>query len=803
MSDDNWVDAYRRLSGVDRPFDVEGMSRRRFLQAIAAGVSLPVLLESGFASRALASVATDPLAPGEGILVLVGMYGGNDGLNMVVPHGSSDYYRRRANIAVDPSSVLPLDSSTGLHPELTEVKSLWDRGRVAVVQGVGVVPADFSHFTSMATWMKGGSSSVTPGTGWVGRWLDGHGATSPFSVVTLGQSVGLHLLGRTGRGTAIGYSGSMFGTNLDPRYRRHYATLRRFDDVAVGGWYDAIASVISLELDVAEAIASMTTGTLPSSELAAKMTMAARLINADVGCRVIDMGFGSFDTHANEVVDHTRRMREFNEALVAFRTELAPALDDRVTIMTWSEFGRTITSTASGGTDHGSSNSLFVIGAGVAGGLKGSMPSLAGNADRPNATVDFRSVYRGVIDGWLGGDSTAILGGTYENMSLFRSGPGVGVAPPRTAPGSGTPLGDFNAVTPVRVFDSRSGDRPLGPGESVAVAVAGVGGLPASGMIAVALNVTATGSTEDSYFTIWPTGGVRPEASTLNPRPGVTVPNFAVVPVGTDGSVSVFNARGRSHLLVDVVGWYGTVSADRLLPLVPTRLLDSRNGTGGRTTPLGPGESLDLVVTDTGGVPSSGVSSVILNVTATDVTRSSYLTVWPSGQPRPVASSLNVHPGQTVANLVFATVGEGGRVSIFNESGTTNLVVDVCGCFSTSGNGRFVGVTPHRVLDSRNALGVMGPIRAGQTFPLTIEGLPSTTIAVMLNVTITEPTTATYATIWPAGESRPEASNLNARAKETIANAAVVGLGNDGRILFFNESGSAHYVVDLLGYYMV
>jgi hypothetical protein len=322
-------------------------------------------------------------------------------------------------------------------------------------------------------------------------------------------------------------------------------------------------------------------------------------------------------------------------------------------------------------------------------------------------------------------------------------------------------------------------------------------------MVAVAFNVTSTGSTENSFFTVWPTGMERPEASTLNPRPGITTPNFTVIPVGPDGSVSVYNDRGRSHLIVDVVGWYGPDFASRLLPLVPARLLDSRSGIGDRRAAIGPGESIELQVTGVGEVPAAGVSSVVLNVTATEVSENSFLTVWPSGQARPVASSLNYEPGQTVANLVFATVGENGRVSMYNDAGSTHLIVDVLGCFAADGRGRFVGVTPTRVLDSRNNLGVAGPIRPSQVFPLKIEGLPPSTVAVMLNVTLTGSTANTYATIWPTGEVRPEASNLNARISETVANGAVVALGDDGKVNFFNEAGFAHYIVDLLGYYMV
>jgi uncharacterized protein (DUF1501 family) len=149
------------------------------------------------------------------------------------------------------------------------------------------------------------------------------------------------------------------------------------------------------------------------------MGMAARLINANIGCRVLDVAWGSFDTHANEIADHGTKMKQFDEALAAFYSVLDPAIAPRVVLMTWSEFGRTLTATASAGTDHGSSSSLFVIGASVKGGRYGQMPPISGTVDRPDATVDFRSVYSTVLDGTLGAGSSSVLGATYENLGFL------------------------------------------------------------------------------------------------------------------------------------------------------------------------------------------------------------------------------------------------------------------------------------------------------------------------------------------------------------------------------------------------
>lgn len=803
MTTDSAYSAFRRLSIPDQASsDAITLSRRRFLQAVSLGVAVPVAMGTLFDDVALASVGNDPLRAGEGILVLVGMYGGNDGMNTVVPYASADYARRRANLAL--ANTLDLDGRVGLHPSLTAIKDMYDAGQVAVVQNVGIPNPDFSHFTSMATWMRG-ETGVVSGTGWLGRWLDGHN-DDVFSAVSVGSSIPLHLIGRSARGTAVGYRGSMFGTSTNPAYRRHFAALRGFAGSGVGGWHDAIASAIALELDVADVVSGIPQPAAGTAEIVAKMTMAARLVNADIGCRVVDVSWGGFDTHANELTDHGARMTEFDAAVAAFYATLDPSLSDRVTVMTWSEFGRTFSSTASGGTDHGSVNPLFVIGRNVKGGVYGDTPSLAGVSDRPQPAIDFRSVYTSVLDSWMGGGAASIVGGSYSNLGLFRAGPGSGPAQTPERPVTIDPLGSYVAIVPQRVYDSRNGIGggrrvPVGPGERVTIPISGVGAIPSSGVISVVLNATVTAATSDSYITVWPTGRAQPSTSNLNPRPGRTVPNMVVVPLGADGTVSLFNERGNGHVIIDAVGYCTQTSIDRLVALSPSRILDTRTGVGAATGKLGAASVIDLKVTGVGGVPSDGVSSVVLNVTATSPDRESYLTLWPSGSERPNASSLNMMPGQTVPNLVFATVGAQGKVSIFNAAGTTHVIADVLGYFGPNGRDRFASVQPYRVLDTRSGLGAWGPVTR-RPVSLSVPGLPANATALLLNVTATDITNDTYVTVWPSAERQPDTSNLNVRSGETVANSVLCKLGSDGGIQLANAFGSAHLIADVIGYFM-
>jgi hypothetical protein len=251
----------------------------------------------------------------------------------------------------------------------------------------------------------------------------------------------------------------------------------------------------------------------------------------------------------------------------------------------------------------------------------------------------------------------------------------------------------LTALTPARVLDTRpgfttidglfAGNGALAGGQQLDLLVAGRGGLPASGVGAVILNVTVTNPTAPGYISAWPTGQTRPLASNLNFDPAQTVANLVVAGVGSGGQVSLFNSAGSTQLIADVSGWFP--SGAQLTPLVPARLLDTR---AGFTTidsqfagagALGANATLDLAVTGRGGVPTSGVGAVVLNVTAVAPSGTGFVSAWPSGSSRPNASNLNFTPGHTRPNLVIAAVGIGGKVSLFNSSGFTDLVVDVIG----------------------------------------------------------------------------------------------------------------------------
>ena len=432
--------------------------------------------------------------------------------------------------------------------------------------------------------------------------------------------------------------------------------------------------------------------------------------------------------------------------------------------------------------------------------LSGSPAIDAGHDDplRPLARATDLNDHPRIVDG--DGDGVGAL-----DMGAFEW-PGGGVAP---EDGSA-----YHPLRPARILDSRVAvgmPARLGPGASATVQVTGQGGVPATGVSAVVLNVTVTEPTAGSFLTVWPSGEPRPLASNLNFVAGQTIPNAVMVKVGAGGRIDLFNLAGSVHVIADVAGWYGpqaVAPGATFTALPPARILDTRTGNGAPAARLGPGNVLPLQVTGRGGVPTSGVSAVVLNVTVTEPNAVSFLTLWPTGEAFPLASNLNYGPGSTVANLVVVKVGPTGAVHLLNNAGSTHVIADVAGWFggpTSSPQGTYTPVVPARVLDTRSGLGApqarVGPEGTVSLLVAGQAGIPANAAAVALNVTVTEPTAVSFLTAWPSGTSRPLASNLNYVASQTVPNLVVVRLDPGGKVDLFNYAGSAHVIADVAGWF--
>jgi len=287
-------------------------------------------------------------------------------------------------------------------------------------------------------------------------------------------------------------------------------------------------------------------------------------------------------------------------------------------------------------------------------------------------------------------DSSPVLPGVQTAQKAAASGTSnaTGVTGSGFGNGQTTVIGaTFSAVSPARVWDSRFGPGPtgrIGAGATRSVVVTGVGGVPASGVTAVVLNVTAVNPSAGTFVTVWPTGETRPLASNLNVPPGDTRPNLVIVKVGASGTVSFYNDAGALDLIADVAGWYGADGGQRYTAVSPARVWDTRFGPG-PTGRVGAGGIRDVTVTGIGGVPASGVTGVVLNVTGVNPSAGTFVTAWPTGESRPLASNLNVPPGDTRPNLVIVKVGASGTVSFYNDAGTIDLIADVAGWYGAPG----------------------------------------------------------------------------------------------------------------------
>lgn len=368
----------------------------------------------------------------------------------------------------------------------------------------------------------------------------------------------------------------------------------------------------------------------------------------------------------------------------------------------------------------------------------------------------------------------------------------------------------FVPTAPARLLDTRtessvgySGVKP-GQGSTVAVAVLGRGGVPSTGVASVVVNLTSTEAAGPGFVTAYAGGSSRPPTSSLNvgARNG-TVANQATVPVGPRGEIELF-ASQATHLVVDVAGYYRSASATasgRLQLVVPERVLDTRGESmvGHSGAKPAAGATTDVTVAGRAGVPAGDASAVVVNVTATSSDSAGYITVFPTGSARPMASSLNVNRrGDTVANIVVVPLGADGSISIYTQSGA-HLVADVLGYYTgaaspTSRSGLFVAAPPGRIIDTRSST----RLQAGQTTVIDV-GAPPGMAAAVANLTLDQPGGPGFLTAFESDTSRPGTSTVNASAAaETVANASTISLGN-GKIATFNQM-STELVVDVVGW---
>jgi uncharacterized protein (DUF1501 family) len=436
-------------------------TRRKFLRTSMLGAAatwtLPVFLEKTFfALDALAADAATQAVTGKDgtILVVLQMAGGNDGLNMVVPYADDAYQVARPRLRLSADQVLKIDNHIALNPKLTGLKSLYDEGHAAIVQGVGYPNPNRSHFRSTEIWQTASDADRTASDGWLGRYFDNCCAgADPTVGVAIGEETPQAFASKKPTGVTFSRpeqfrfrpsgpaNGQMSSEEMFFRQLNETGAGDEGGNVAsnTGGSIGAISGKTKNDLSTLDflqrtaldaqlssdkilAIARKYKSTVPypQGQLAASLNIVARMIAGGLPTRVYYASQGGFDTHAGQINTHERLMGEFNEAVTAFVADLKQQGNfERVLLMTFSEFGRRVQENANGGTDHGAAAPMFVLGGGVKAGLFGKHPSLT-DLDHGDLkfNTDFRSVYGTVLDRWLKAPSELVLGRKFPALGI-------------------------------------------------------------------------------------------------------------------------------------------------------------------------------------------------------------------------------------------------------------------------------------------------------------------------------------------------------------------------------------------------
>ncbi len=406
------------------------VTRRDLLKAGIGGAGL-ACLGGGVPELFLRSAAG---ATGRGdrdtVLVLVQLSGGNDGLNTVVPYGDDEYYRNRPTIAMAAKEVHRIDSHVGFHPRMGAMSRLYKDGYLSIVRGVGYANNDRGHERAMQIWHTADPLDSNRQTGWLGRAVDsvwderGAGAQAVF-VGPIGRPFALNAENAVVPAIKSLEELMIRGEQESPRVRKGPAGGDELlDFVRRSTWRSAenserIKTVAEVSTNASE---------YPSLRLAGHLRTVAQLIRANVGLRIFLVeigggGIGGFDNHANQRGNHCALLEQLSESVAAFVDDLKrDKLLDRVLLMTFSEFGRTLKENGRRGTGHGAAAPVLMAGGKVKGGLIGEQPSLT---DLDNGALkhdtDFRRLYATVLDRWLGFDSTAVLGRQYDSVDILDS----------------------------------------------------------------------------------------------------------------------------------------------------------------------------------------------------------------------------------------------------------------------------------------------------------------------------------------------------------------------------------------------
>ncbi len=411
------------------------LTRRELLKngaaMVALGLTVPTFLANAVeATQKLSAVARRQTS--RPTLLVVQLSGGNDGLNTVVPYADPRYYELRPTLGIPAEQVIALDDRVGLHPSLAPLKGYFDRGKLAVIQGVGYPNPNRSHFRSMEIWHTANPETFER-TGWLGRYLDacGCGRDNPVGALNVGDVLNRSFWTEMTLVPAVG-SVATFHYQTDPRHPRdrgnqikalqniydYAGQFRPYEEAIRRTTLSALAGADELKRIAAT---YQPTVEYPATPFANHLKMVAQVMAGDLGTRIFYLSLGGFDTHANQPNLHAQLLDTLASGLAALMRDLEnQGRADDLVVMTFSEFGRRPIQNASGGTDHGTAEPMLMLGGAVNGGLYNTAPNLQDLPDGDlRVQADFRGVYATVLQDWFGADPTPIVGAGASRLPVL------------------------------------------------------------------------------------------------------------------------------------------------------------------------------------------------------------------------------------------------------------------------------------------------------------------------------------------------------------------------------------------------
>ena len=363
---------------------------------------------------------------GNKVVVILQLSGGNDGLNTVIPYRNDLYYKARPKLGIVRDKALSLTDETGLHPALTAFKELYDDGSLGILNNVGYPNPDRSHFRSMDIWHTASQSTEYWNQGWVGRYLDAQckGCDKPTQAIEIDDVLSLALKGENIKGIAVKDPRRLYGTANEKFFRE---VMKNHTDEPGEQPVDYLYKTMAETLSSADYIFQQSrlhpsNAEYPKTDLGNSLKTIASLIYSEINTKVYYVSLGSFDTHINQEAQQQRLFTEMNDAVKAFTKDLKEQhrFED-VLLFTFSEFGRRVEQNASGGTDHGTANNMFLVSGGLKQkGVLNPMPDLSAlNEGDLKYQVDFKNVYATILKKWLNADDKQILSNQYQYLDFI------------------------------------------------------------------------------------------------------------------------------------------------------------------------------------------------------------------------------------------------------------------------------------------------------------------------------------------------------------------------------------------------